>query len=186
MRPRRSLTSGPKYRPAAPRSTPLPSGGVVLSGGIRSYRDLYALTVWQPWAWAIAAGLKLVENRTWRPLPLQPGDTLAIHAAAKEPEFDDLAMVRHLAAQAGVVMLDTAKLVRGALVAVVTLDRVVSAVAELPREQRLWWTGPLGWVLRDVRVLPRPLGAKGQQGLWPIGGELVHQVWDQLEPRESA
>ena len=24
-----------------------------------------ALTLWQPWAWAMASGMKLVENRPW-------------------------------------------------------------------------------------------------------------------------
>lgn len=38
-----------------------------------------ALTVWQPWAFAIAMGWKPVENRGSR-LPLKPGEVLAIHA----------------------------------------------------------------------------------------------------------
>lgn len=39
-----------------------------------------ALIIWQPWAWAIGAGLKLVENRTWLPnwRRLAVGDQLAI------------------------------------------------------------------------------------------------------------
>jgi hypothetical protein len=44
--------------------------------------ELRALTVKQPLAWAIIAGHKDVENRSWRfPLPL--GTTVAIHAGRK-------------------------------------------------------------------------------------------------------
>lgn len=38
-----------------------------------------ALTVWQPWAFALAMGWKPVENRGSR-LPFKPGEVLAIHA----------------------------------------------------------------------------------------------------------
>lgn len=40
---------------------------------------LYALTVWQPWAWALFHG-KPVENRTWHPPKRLLGQVVAIHA----------------------------------------------------------------------------------------------------------
>jgi DNA polymerase-1 len=43
---------------------------------------MWALTVWQPWAWAIAMGFKLIENRSWPPPRWLIGRELAIHAAA--------------------------------------------------------------------------------------------------------
>ncbi len=41
-----------------------------------------ALTLHQPWAWAVAAGHKVVENRTWAPSPkaVRLGDLFAVHA----------------------------------------------------------------------------------------------------------
>jgi hypothetical protein len=39
-----------------------------------------ALTLHRPWAWAIAAGHKRVENRTWRPPSFILRQRIAIHA----------------------------------------------------------------------------------------------------------
>lgn len=41
---------------------------------------LSALTVWQPWAWAISVGEKIVENRDWAPPPQLIGRHFAVHA----------------------------------------------------------------------------------------------------------
>jgi hypothetical protein len=155
---------------------------------VRTYRPLVALTLWQPWAWAIASGLKLVENRTWKPWGKdgQPGDVIAIHAAVRQADWEDVAFVRELAVRAGRGLEVPTTFVHGCLVALATVDSFAGGPEELPREQRPWWVGPVGWVLRDVRPLPRPLECRGQQGLWPVPGELVHQVWDQLEPRSTA
>ena len=43
---------------------------------------MYALTIHQPWAWAIMAGIKRVENRTWRTSHRGP---LVIHAGKHRP-----------------------------------------------------------------------------------------------------
>lgn len=144
--------------------------------------------MWQPFAWAITAGLKLVENRTWKPWGKdgQPGDVIAIHAAVRQADWEDVAFVRELAVQRGRGLEVPQTFVHGCLVALATVDGFAGGPEELPREQRPWWVGPVGWVLRDVRPLPRPLACRGQQGLWPVPGELVHQVWDQLEPRSRA
>lgn len=47
-------------------------------------RPLVALTITQPWASLIAAGVKRIENRTWRPSPTQLpiGGYVAIHAGS--------------------------------------------------------------------------------------------------------
>lgn len=182
------MTSGlASRRPAVPGggSPPLPPGAVLSEGGVRTYRGFSALTVWQPWAWAIGAGLKFVENRGWKPYTLKPGDILGIHAALRPADRLDLAAVRENAVRAGRGLEVPTTFVHGALIAVATYVGVVSSRDELAVDQRCWWVGPCGWVLRDVRALPKPLEARGQQGLWPVAGELVHQVWDQLSGRAA-
>ena len=42
-----------------------------------------ALTLWQPWAHAVAHLGKRIENRPWKPWPAVIGTRVAIHAAAK-------------------------------------------------------------------------------------------------------
>lgn len=50
---------------------------------------MIALTLWQPWATAVALELKTIETRSWAPHPNQrlvgTGRRLAIHAAARRP-----------------------------------------------------------------------------------------------------
>jgi len=50
-----------------------------------------ALTLWQPWSWAIAHAGKRVENRTWAPPASVIGQRVAIHAGLK---LDDEAVER--------------------------------------------------------------------------------------------
>lgn len=49
-----------------------------------------ALTIYQPWATLIAAGIKRYETRSWAPPAEAIGGELAIHAGQAEVPFDDL------------------------------------------------------------------------------------------------
>lgn len=159
---------------------------------IKTLQPMKALTVHQPWAWAIAVGLKPIENRTWAPRgQLSPGDRFAIHAGRARGELGDLAFVRELAVRVGRGAevprdLDDPRLVRGAVVAVATYGGVVTnqAAADLVRPGAgEWYAGEVGWVLRDVVPLWQPIGCRGFQGLWELDGETLFQVVEQLEGR---
>jgi len=41
---------------------------------------MLALTLYPEWAWAITHLDKRIENRSWKPINLKPGDRLAIHS----------------------------------------------------------------------------------------------------------
>lgn len=173
---------------------------------MRTHQPLKALTLHQPWAWAVAVGLKPIENRSWAPRgQLEPGDRLAIHAGlALEPRKGafDLATVRQLAVMAGrgaevPKTLDDPQLVRGAVVAVATyagiiegfnhgaeLDEVLGSFGLKP-EAGEWYLNTCGWVLRDVKQLAQPIGCRGFQGLWQLDGETLFQVVEQLEGRAA-
>lgn len=150
-----------------------------------------ALTVWQPWAWAIGAGLKLVENRTWLPgwRRLKEGDDLAIHAGAHIPSATDFEKVRKAVKAMGRTMPASyahefsGQLGRGRIVAVVTFAGVARGLDGVVPEQHPWWIGPYGWLFTNVRQLN--LGsaptAFGQQGLWPLSWGAAKQVRSQLE-----
>jgi hypothetical protein len=111
-----------------------------------------ALSIRQPWAWAIAAGHKRVENRTW---PTSFRGPIAIHAPARilHDQFD------RCEALAGRHVPDY--LATSAVVAVATLVNVVR-MSDDP-----WFTGPWGWVLRDVTPIP-PVECIGRQGLFNL------------------
>lgn len=112
-----------------------------------------ALTIRQPWAWAIMSGLKIVENRTWK-TPYR-GDLL-IHAG------------RGASVNMGGVLPDGTPipddLPRGVALGVVELIDILPAEACDPDNPFV--TGPWCWVLSRPRPLPQPIACKGALSLW--------------------
>ncbi len=149
-------------------------------------RQLLALTLWQPWAWAIAHAGKTVENRTWQPPRSVIGSHLAIHAGKTldRDAIEDLELDGHAVPPL---------LERGAIVAVARvvgwvrcealLHRTAESFAGVTRAraelavQSPWWAGPVGWVLDDV-VAIAPIAIGGAQGLWPVPGTVADAVRD--------
>lgn len=119
-----------------------------------------AITLWQPWAWAITHADKRVENRTWSPPESLIGEQIAIHAGK---QFDESAI--HLLVRCG------GSLFFGGVVGVATLAGVTTSC---PAGQDTWFSGPVGWILEDVVALADPVPCRGFQGLWALP-EAVHQ-----------
>lgn len=130
-----------------------------------------ALTVRQPWAWAIAAGHKDVENRTWITKYRGP---LAIHAAvAWDIGGEDVC--RSLLEDYGVLATGEPYdkrelLVTGAVIAVVDL---VDVCEDLRCRCSGWAAiGTKHWKVRNARPLFRPVPMNGQLGLWNVDLDL--------------
>lgn len=134
-----------------------------------------ALTLWQPWAWAMACGLKRIENRIWEPPASMLGQRFALHAGRKwhEPsntalwellDYDDPHPPRQDEAVHGAIVATTR------LVAVVTNADAAARIGG--GDQRRWFFGPYGWVVEDTRELDEPIYCRGLQRLWPIPAEL--------------
>lgn len=141
---------------------------------------MYALTIHQPWAWAIQEGQKLVENRTWRPPAAVVGQRIAIHASVAKPYRETLdACWENLSEQAVVDLgfvpdalgresWETVACMRqGRVVATAVVKGCVASKRNLPPEQRRWFSGPFGWQLGDVQVVSS-IAIRGQQGLWKL------------------
>lgn len=119
---------------------------------------MIALTVRQPWAYAIAAGLKPIENRTWT---TRHRGLLAIHASARWDGPDAAARVFELSGQ--YVM----KAPASAIVGVAELVDV--CVAREGCECGPWAIqGQCHWRLENARQLVEPVECKGRLGLWPL------------------
>lgn len=136
-----------------------------------------AITIRQPWATAIACGLKRIETRRWATTHRGP---LAIHAGLAE----SLALLGGMLDL--VPELPPGPYPRGAVVAVCTLaacEKMTEAPDDL--ERRLGWFGPgrYGWSLEDVRALPRPVAARGALGLWRVPEDAVRAIWEQIGGR---
>lgn len=129
-----------------------------------------ALSVRQPWAWAIIHGGKDIENRSVFAISkgeMRAGVRVAIHAGKgmTREEYNEGADTM---ATRGVVCPDPHQLVRGAIIGSVFVSAIVSA------NNSLWFFGPRGLVLRDPEPCD-PVPAGGYLGYFdwkPSGGTI--------------
>ena len=135
-----------------------------------------ALSLWQPWAGMVAAGLKPVDTRTW---PTSYRGELAIHATVKVDQkwreharrIDDLSGIpEHL-------------LATKAIVAVADLYRV----ALIRRERDYWYATrcechrKFAWSLASIRALPNPVPCPGARRIWNVPPDVEIAIREQLE-----
>ncbi len=148
-----------------------------------------ALSLSQPWLWAVLHAGKHVENRTWQPPIAMIGQQILLHAAKS---WDDKKLYPvHVAAQQIETMTPIGYLLyhgitaapsrrdmypSSSIVGIATIDRVVTKADTLPEDQRRWFFGPFGWVLTNVLSLPRPVPCKGGLGLWNVRDDIVAEV----------
>ena len=127
-----------------------------------------ALSVRQPWAWAIVSGIKDIENRST--FAVNKGDMqpkpICIHAA-KGMTRDEYERARWHIEDCGFQCPDPADLVRGAIIGTCT---VVDVVKE---HDSPWFFGPRGLVLTDQEMIT-PIAVSGELGYfkWKAGGEI--------------
>ena len=119
-----------------------------------------ALSVNNPWAWAIIHGGKLVENRSWR---TRHRGALAIHAGRSTRRLLD--EWPH-----GVAAPRANEFQFGALIGVVDVVDCVplAEVADDP-----FASGPWCWVLASPRALAQPLPWRGRQLLFEVPDRLL-------------
>lgn len=128
-----------------------------------------ALSVRQPWAWAIIHAGKDIENRSLAAVMhgMKPG-RVAIHAAKgmTRKEYDDAG---EFMATFDASCPPAADLVRGAIIGAVTVVEIVKS------HPSPWWMGPRGLVLADpVACEPIPaVGALGYFKWTPSGGSIA-------------
>jgi hypothetical protein len=154
-----------------------------------------ALTVRNPYAWAIATGAKTVENRSRR--TSHRGD-IAIHAGAawfRGAETDERVARAWWEIAPGLRGRTTVERAWWAS----RWYRAVLAVADLydchattPGCCDSPWADPgagAHWLLRDVRPLPAPVPASGALGLWVLPPDVARAVTglseDDLGPGEE-
>ena len=139
-----------------------------------------ALSLWQPWASAIAVGAKLIETRRWQTSYRGP---ILIHAAKhhcgkRDADIFEAISRTHLG-------LNYWDLPFGALIAVADLvdcwqigsfvgvnqfccSRGIMQISRQERALGDFTPGRYGWVLANVRALPQPIPYTGAQGLFDV------------------
>lgn len=144
-----------------------------------------ALSVRQPWAWAIIHAGKDIENRTWRqPNPgLKFRGPVCIHASTgmTRDEFDSAIEDIDYASTTVDRLPQARELIRGAIIGVVEVVDVIR------KSDSRWWCGPVGLVLRNPRAID-PIPCKGQLGFfeWKQFGVLAEPMKWMLPAQQKA
>lgn len=143
-----------------------------------------AITIQQPYAWAVCRGGKGVENRrdrrgetaAVRAWARAAGTEVAIHSSRRDAGQDAFRLVKHLSPVDPVFPGFPGRPTEweyGAVIAVATVTGVHGASSCYDPESGRFcspWADDHAahLVLDDVRVLKRPVSARGQLGLWEI------------------
>lgn len=126
-----------------------------------------ALSIRQPWAWAIVAGIKDIENRSTFACSKAGFDPrpIAVHAA-KGMTRDEYEEAAEFMAELGVACPRPDALVRGAIIGGTTVSAVVK------HHDSPWFFGPRGLVLQDSFACA-PIPSVGALGYfrWTRAGE---------------
>lgn len=132
-----------------------------------------AISVRQPWTWAIIHGGKDVENRTRRdPWRKALGERIWVHAA-RTVEYDDFDLVRQISGQEPIDP-ERREIPLGVLIGSVVLRDVHHATQcafrSESRDLCSPWAQPDQWhlVLRDPIALPEPIAWRGALGLFEV------------------
>ena len=137
-----------------------------------------AISLWQPWATAIAVGNKHVETRHWATSYTGP---LAIHAAKRwEKSAREFASVERAIGRL------PARLPLGAIVATAILigcRRTEDVEPQLSPVERIYGdytAGRFAWFLADIVALDEPIPFRGAQGFFYVpdalfGERMVNQ-----------
>lgn len=125
-----------------------------------------AISLWQPWASAIALGHKRIETRHW--LTSYRG-LIAIHAAkrwtADEREFHS---AEHRAGRLPAHLPLGAVVAIANLVAIRRTEDLVETIGPIEALYGNYEPRRFGWMLEDIRPLREPFPCVGRQGLFEI------------------
>lgn len=132
-----------------------------------------AISLWQPWASALALGFKRVETRHWSTNYTGP---LVIHAAKRwTPAEREFALTEYEGGRL------PEHLPLGALVATCTLigcrrtEDVSHQLGWLERMYGNYDAGRFAWFLTDIKPLPEPIPYRGCQGFFNVPDDVLPQ-----------
>jgi hypothetical protein len=128
-----------------------------------------ALSIQQPWAWAILFAGKDIENRTWN---THYRGEIVIHAPASFQSFARWPR--------SVPRPDPEALHLRAILGVADLVDVVE------RSRSRWWLGgPFGFVLANPRPLAETIPCKGNSSFWSVPAAVARSIRRQLDMAET-
>ena len=148
-----------------------------------------ALSIRQPYAGLIVAGIKNIENRSWA--PKQPVGRLAI-CSSQAPDVNRWwETMRTKCKRLHVPFPEDLCMVNGAVLGVVDFNYFVCKTADgllgtdhptIEVEQVTEWWNPdsFGFILEHPRVLEEPIPIRGQLDLFDLPEDVVEEIERQL------
>jgi hypothetical protein len=171
--------------------------------------SLRALTLWQPWAWAILHAGKTVENRGWALARWAQNRWIALHAGGPHStEPDDAGWIRTTfglqvppdtgRGLVGLVKFGTPYHVKRPPSPYAAGDgdgpfyraerdtppSRVDGGARQPATP--WEIGPVCWPITERLALPTPITLRGAQGFWFVPPHTTEQILAQLAGAAAA
>jgi hypothetical protein len=134
---------------------------------------MFAISLLQPWAWAILWAGKDIENRTWD-LPAQFVGRRVMLRASKRVSRDEFDGAADMIEGVSGVRVSSYELVpMGALVGAVTFTGSIH-----PGNDGVRWHFPdqFCWIVHDAKPLPEPIPCKGMLGFWRIPDDVAARV----------
>jgi len=133
---------------------------------------MLALSIRQPWAWAIVHAGKRHENRSWSTAYRGP---IAIHASkwwsAKQVVDTFKELLDDGLVPPGPKL--TPRMLLDATGGIVGTARIVDCVE---KSDSPWFVGPFGFVLDDVKALPEIIPCKGALGLFNVPADVAARI----------
>lgn len=120
-----------------------------------------ALSIRQPWAYLIVAGIKPVENRTWLTHYRGP---LTIHAGVRPASETIERIEQHYG-----IKIPREQLQFGGIVGTAELTGIVMSSSSP------YFEGPYGWVLTKPRRV-KFVSWRGQQGLFDVPDDVLKPI----------
>jgi len=156
--------SVPQYARREADPEPVRAGRGITHEAVAMGHPVKALSIQQPWAWAILYSTKRVENRTW---PTKFRGTFAIHAGKKYDRESAVDLEHEILA----VPEPRPPAVCGAILGTARIVDCVR-VETLGPEHLAWAVGPWCFMLDDVRAFAKPIPYRGALGILRCGDEL--------------
>ena len=120
-----------------------------------------AITIWQPYAQAIALGLKKFETRSWA---TKYRGKLAIHASLKPLSKECKLLAEKYSIKD--CPLGEVIVVADLVDCVLMTEEFIQAQSDAERDFGDWRVGRFAWKLENIKVLKNPVKLSGKQGLW--------------------
>jgi len=144
-----------------------------------------AITLIEPWCWAIAHAGKNIENRTW---VTRYRGILVLHSGKAKLDPYGVQIIHDITGRPMGEIAKKANRLRGKVTAVCRLvniekpRRFAHSSLIKPLDETNPWAmkGQNHWCLIDVIPMPQPFPAKGAQGLWE-NREVFTEVKRQVE-----